>query len=101
MDVPELSVVAPCHNEAANLRPLVAGIREALAPTGLAYEIVITDDASSDGSWDVLKELAAAEPRLRVQRFARNCGESAASWAGISAARGRIIVTIDADLQND
>jgi len=98
---PEVSVVVPCHNEAANLRELVAGIRTALAPAGVAYEIVVTDDASTDGSWDVLKELAAGEPRLRVQRFAANCGESAASWAGMQAARGRIIVTIDADLQND
>src|SRR5262245_33781093 len=98
---PELSVVIPCHNEAANLRALVAGIHAAIASSGLAYEIVVTDDASTDGSWEVLKQLAAAEPRLRVQRFAANCGESAASWAGMQAARGRIIVTIDADLQND
>jgi glycosyltransferase involved in cell wall biosynthesis len=67
----------------------------------VTYEIVVTDDASTDGSWDVLKELAAHEPRLRVQRFAANCGESAASWAGMQAARGRVILTIDADLQND
>jgi len=98
---PEVSIVVPCHNEAANLRALVGGIHAALAPSGLGYEIVVTDDASTDGSWEVLKELAAAEPRLRVQRFAANCGESAASWAGMQAARGRIIVTIDADLQND
>ena len=101
MEVLDLSVVAPCHNEAANLRPLVAAIRDVLAPTGLVYELIITDDASTDGSWEVLKELAATEPRLRVQRFANNCGESAASWAGITAARGRIVLTIDADLQND
>jgi|SRR5579862_5058291 len=98
---PEVSVVVPCHNEAENLRALVAAIRTALAATGLTYEIVVTDDASTDGSWDVLKELAVHEPRLRVQRFAANCGESAASWAGMQAARGRIILTIDADLQND
>jgi len=98
---PEVSVVVPCHNEAENLRALVAGIRTTLASTGVTYEIVVTDDASTDGSWDVLKELAAHEPRLRVQRFAVNCGESAASWAGMQAARGRVILTIDADLQND
>ena len=98
---PEVSVVVPCHNEAENLRALVAAIGTALAPTAVTYEIVVTDDASTDGSWDVLKELAAQEPRLRVQRFAANCGESAASWAGMQAARGRIILTIDADLQND
>src|SRR5262249_8214370 len=65
------------------------------------YEIVITDDASDDSSWAVLRELAAHDPRLRAQRFARNCGESAASWAGMLASCGRVIVTLDADLQND
>ena len=98
---PEVSVVVPCHNEAGNLQPLLEGIRRALADLAGAYEIVVTDDASTDGSWNVLKELAAADPRLRIQRFAANCGESAASWAGMQAARGAIIVTIDADLQND
>jgi glycosyltransferase involved in cell wall biosynthesis len=98
---PDLSVVVPCHNEAANLPALVAGICDSLAPTRLRYEIIVTDDASTDGSWQVLKGLAAEEPRLRVQRFATNCGESAASWAGMQAARAPIILTIDADLQND
>ena len=99
--MPELSVVVPCHNEEGNLRPLVAGLHRALDPLGVSYEIVVTDDASTDGSWSVLKDLAAHDPRLRVQRFVANCGESAASWAGMQAARGRTIVTIDADLQND
>jgi glycosyltransferase involved in cell wall biosynthesis len=96
-----LSLVVPCHNEAGNLRRLLAEIERAMAPITRDYEVVITDDASTDGSWDVLRELAAREPRLRIQRFARNCGESAASWAGMRAARGRVIVTLDADLQND
>src|SRR5215831_18203662 len=100
-EIPEVSVVVPCHNEAENLRALMAGLRAALAAAGVSYEIVVTDDASTDGSWAVLKDLAAADERLRVQRFATNCGESAASWAGMQAARGRIILTIDADLQND
>ena len=65
------------------------------------YEIVITDDSSSDGSWALLQKMAATEPRLRAQRFARQCGQSAALWAGMKAARGRVIVTLDADLQND
>lgn len=99
--MPELSVVVPCHNEEGNLRPLVAGLHRVLDPLGVPYEIVVTDDASTDGSWTVLKDLAAHDSRLRVQRFVANCGESAASWAGMQAARGRTIVTIDADLQND
>jgi dolichol-phosphate mannosyltransferase len=97
----DVSFVLPCHDEEGNLRALVAEIHRAVAPLGLAYEIVITDDASSDGSWALLRTLAAGDPRLRAQRFARNCGESAASWAGMQASRGRVIVTLDADRQND
>lgn len=97
----DVSFVVPCHDEEGNLRALVAEIHHAVAPLGLAYEIVITDDASSDGSWALLRALAADDPRLRAQRFARNCGESAASWAGMQASRGRVIVTLDADRQND
>ena len=98
---PELSLVIPCYNEQDNLRALVEAIRAAVDPLKLPYEVVITDDCSKDKSWEILKELAAADPRMRPQRFAFNCGESAASWAGMKAARGRYIVTVDADLQND
>jgi len=101
MTTPELSVVIPCHNEAENLRPLLAALHSAIDPLALDYEVVITDDGSSDDSWHVLQELGASDPRLRVQRFTVNCGESAASWAGMQVARGRYIVTLDADLQND
>jgi glycosyltransferase involved in cell wall biosynthesis len=97
----DVSFVVPCHDEEGNLRELVTEIHRAVAPLGLAYEIVITDDASRDGSWAILRTLAADDPRLRAQRFARNCGESAASWAGMQASRGRVIVTLDADRQND
>lgn len=101
MTTPELSVVIPCHNEAENLRPLLEAIHAAVDPLGLEYEVVITDDCSTDDSWRVLQELAANDPRLRAQRFKFNCGESAASWAGMQIARGRYIATLDADLQND
>jgi dolichol-phosphate mannosyltransferase len=101
MTTPELSVVIPCHNEADNLRPLLAAIHAAIDPIGLNYEVVITDDCSSDDSWRVLRELATSDPRLRAQRFKFNCGESAASWAGMQIACGRYIATLDADLQND
>jgi dolichol-phosphate mannosyltransferase len=97
---PEISLVIPCFNEAANLRPLVEAIRATMEPLGRSYEIVVTDDCSRDNSWAVIRELAA-DPRVRGQRLERNCGQSAALWAGINAARGRIIVTMDADLQND
>ena len=98
---PDISVILPCYNEEGNLRPLVAAVRAALAPLNLPYEIVITDDCSTDQSWNLLKELAAADPRVRAQRFARNSGQSAALWAGLTAARGRWLITLDADLQND
>ena len=97
---PEISFVIPCHNEQDNLRPLVTAIREAAGPLSRTYEIVIADDFSSDNSWSVLKQLAAADARVRGLRFAFNCGQSAALWAGMQAARGRVIVTLDADLQN-
>jgi glycosyltransferase involved in cell wall biosynthesis len=100
-DLPELSLVIPCYNEQDNLRALIKAIREAVDPLRLTYEVVITDDCSQDQSWEILKELAAADPRIRGQRFAFNCGESAASWAGLKAARGKYLVTLDADLQND
>jgi len=101
MTAPEVSLVIPCHNEEQNLRPLVSAIHAAMDPLGLNFEVVITDDCSTDNSWGVLKRLAAGDPRLRVQRFKFNCGESAASWAGMQVARGRYIATLDADLQND
>ena len=98
---PELSFVIPCHNEEGNLRPLVAAIREATEPLKLTFEIVIVDDCSTDTSWKVLQELAAADSRVRGLKFAYNCGQSAAMFAGMKAAKGKYIVTLDADLQND
>lgn len=101
MPQPEFSIVVPCHNEEGNLPPLVEAIDRVLSPLDVAYEVVITDDCSSDRSWEVLKELAGKDPRVRGQRLRENRGESAASWAGMQMARGRYIVTMDADLQND
>jgi glycosyltransferase involved in cell wall biosynthesis len=98
---PVISLVIPCYNEQDNLRPLVTAIRATVDPLKLPYEILITDDCSQDKSWEILKELAASDPRIRAQRFAFNSGQSAALWAGLKAARGRYLVTLDADLQND
>lgn len=97
----EISFVIPCHNEQDNLLPLIAAIRAATDPLKRPYEIVIVDDLSSDNSWTVLKEIAAGDPHVRGFRFAYNCGQSAALWAGMKESRGRYIVTLDADLQND
>jgi len=98
---PEISLVIPCYNEEGNLRELIKAIRAAVEPLKISYEVVITDDCSKDKSWAILRELAAADPRIRAQRLARNCGESAASFAGLKAARGKYLFTLDADLQND
>ena len=97
---PQISVIAPCYDERENLRPLVDAIRGALDPVGLTYEIVLVDDGSHDQTWDALRELGRADHRVRALRFAVNCGQSAALWAGTQAARGKILVTLDADLQN-
>ena len=97
---PTISFVIPCHNESGNLRALIGSIHETMAG-GESYEVVVTDDRSTDDSWVLLTEMAAKDPRIRGQRFERNCGQSAALWAGMKAARGRYIVTLDADLQND
>lgn len=98
---PQLSIVVPCHNEEGNLRPLYAAIREAVEPLGLDWELVLTDDRSTDGTWALIAQLAAGDARVRGLRLARNCGQSAAMWAGLQAARGRFLLTLDADLQND
>lgn len=96
-----LSVVAPCHNEEKNLGPFVNAIRAALEPLKVSYEIVITDDCSTDSSWKVLQELAAKDPRVRALRHAKNAGQSAAVWTAIKNTSGKYIATLDADLQND
>jgi dolichol-phosphate mannosyltransferase len=100
-DTPALSIVLPCYNEEANLRPLLKAVHDALDPLQLPYEIILADDGSTDASWAILQECALHYPRLRAVRLSRNCGQSAALWAGIQAARGRSIITLDSDLQND
>jgi glycosyltransferase involved in cell wall biosynthesis len=97
----DLSVVIPIYYEEENIRPLYTAITDALDKTGLQYEIICVDDGSGDNSFNVLKELAIADRRLRVIRFRRNFGQTAAMAAGFEAARGAVIVPMDGDLQND
>lgn len=97
---PQISIVVPCHNERENLRPLVEAIQAAIAPCGHSYEIVPVDDGSSDGSWELLRELATTDRRIKALRLQSQSGQSAAMWAGIRSAQGQIIITLDADLQN-
>ncbi|HNM26776.1 MAG TPA: glycosyltransferase, partial [Saprospiraceae bacterium] len=94
---PYLSVVVCVYNEQENIRPMLAQIDAALA--GMDYEIVYVDDGSRDGTLSELKN--SGNPRLRILEFRRNYGQSAALAAGIAAARGEWIATLDGDLQND
>lgn len=98
---PTLSVVVPAYNEAENLAPLLEALRPPLEATGRPYEVVLVDDGSTDSSRETLAALGPRHPGLRVVRFRRNAGQSAAFLAGFEVARGEVVVTMDADLQND
>ncbi len=98
---PEISLVIPVYNEAPNLEALHAEVTAALEGWGRSYEVLLIDDGSTDGSAAILRQLQAADPRLRVIRFRRNFGQTAAFSAGFAHARGSIIITSDGDLQND
>ena len=98
---PDLSVVIPIRNESPNIRPLYDELMTTLAATGRRFEVIIIDDGSTDDSFAQLAALQAADPRLRVIRFRKNFGQTAAFAAGFAHARGRLVVTSDGDLQND
>jgi 4-amino-4-deoxy-L-arabinose transferase-like glycosyltransferase len=94
-----ISVVVPAHDEAPNLERLLREVHAALDPGGLAWELIVVDDGSTDETGAVLGRLAVADPRLRVLRLPRRCGQTAALRAGFGAASGAVIATLDADLQ--
>ncbi len=98
---PEISLVIPVYNEEENLPVLHGEIREAMAGVDRPYEVIYVDDGSTDGSPAILSGLAREDPRVRILRQHRNSGQSAALDAGFRFARGEVIVTLDADLQND
>jgi glycosyltransferase involved in cell wall biosynthesis len=97
----ELSVVIPVYNEQENIRLLIDEVHASVRPLGVSYEIVLIDDGSRDKSFTLLKEAAAADEALTLIRFRRNFGQTPAMQAGLDAARGKVVVTMDADLQND
>jgi len=97
----ELSVVVPMRNESPNVRQLYLELTAALGESGQPYEIIAIDDGSTDDTFTVLADLQTRDSRLRVVRFRRNFGQTAAFAAGFAYARGRLIVTMDGDLQND
>jgi glycosyltransferase involved in cell wall biosynthesis len=98
---PALSIVIPVYDEAESLGPLFAELGPALAALDRAAEVVAVDDGSTDGSFERLVALAHDDPRIRIVRLARNYGQTAALAAGIEHARAPVIVSLDADLQND
>ena len=98
---PDVSIVVPIYNEVDNLPDLVARIGAAMARQPLAFELLAVDDGSNDGSAVRLRELAATTPWLRPVFLARNYGQSSALQAGFDRVRGRYVVTLDADLQNE
>jgi len=100
-DAPEVSVFLPVYNEEPNLRPLHGKLDAALKSLGRSAEIVYVDDGSSDDSLKILREIATMDPRVRVVALRRNYGQTAAMAAGIDAARGKVLIPMDADLQND
>ena len=100
-DAELISLVIPVLNERESLEPLCREIGEVAAANNLRIEIVFVDDGSTDGSWKLIEQLGAADPRVRGIRFRRNFGKAAALSAGFKAAAGKSIMTLDADLQDD
>jgi dolichol-phosphate mannosyltransferase len=97
----DLSVVIPVYNEEDNLQLLWPELTAVLEAEGIGFEIVLVDDGSRDRSAEVIRGLRERDPRVRLVRLKENAGETAATDAGFRAARGRRVVTMDADLQND
>ena len=96
----DLSIVISLFNEEESLHELVKWIEDVMTKEGYVYEIIMVDDGSKDASWKVVKELSAKNPCIRGISFRRNYGKSAALYHGFKAAEGRVVVTMDADLQD-
>ena len=100
MEKLDLSIVVPLYNEAESLPELVAWIDRVARANNLSYEAILVDDGSKDGSWKVIESLRRSYPAVRGIGFARNYGKSAALYCGFEAARGEVVITMDADLQD-
>ena len=99
--LPYLSVIIPVYNEEENVTPLATELMEVLQNLHKSYEVIFVDDGSTDRSLAILRELQQKHRDIRIIKFRKNCGQTAGFDAGIRAARGEVIVTMDADLQND
>ncbi len=97
----DISIVLPIYNEAGNLQRFIPELSAVLQALARSYEIIAVDDGSSDDSVAILRALKSEEPRLRIVRFRRNFGQTAAFAAGFDLARGLYVITMDADGQND
>lgn len=100
-DVPDVSIFLPVYNEELNLLPLHNKLDDALKRLGRTAEVIYVDDGSTDGSLKILQDIARGDERVRVVALRRNYGQTAAMAAGIDAARGKVLIPMDADLQND
>jgi glycosyltransferase involved in cell wall biosynthesis len=98
---PALSAVVPAYNEVESLPPLFTELRAALDATGRTWELVMVDDGSTDGTRELMQAEEARDPRVRALLLEKNAGQSAALAAGLSRALGDVVITMDADLQND
>ena len=96
----DLSIIVPLLNEAESLPELLAWIRSVMEREGYDYEVIFVDDGSTDASWQTIRSLADGDARIRGISFRRNYGKSAALYHGFAAARGNVVVTMDADLQD-
>ncbi len=96
----DLTIIVPLFNEEESLPELTAWIHRVIDPKGWKFEIIMIDDGSRDGSWDTVTRLASTDDTIHGIRFRRNYGKSAALYHGFKAARGRVVVTMDADLQD-
>ena len=96
----DISVVVPLYNEAESLPELHKWIQRVMNANGFTYEIIFVNDGSTDGSWDVIKSIAAKDPNVHAIKFRRNYGKSPALYCGFKAAQGNVVITMDADLQD-
>ncbi|MEL6405675.1 MAG: glycosyltransferase family 2 protein [Chloroflexota bacterium] len=100
-DLLDISVVIPVYNEEDNINPLYDELSSALNELGVSYEVIVIDDGSKDASFERLQALHERDPRWQIIQFRRNFGQTAGVAAGFEASRGKTVITIDADLQND
>jgi glycosyltransferase involved in cell wall biosynthesis len=98
---PQIVIVVPVFNESGNIEPMAREVADAFASEARPWQLVFVDDASQDDTWEVILRVIASDPRIRGYRHARNRGQSAAVWTGVSRTSAPFICTLDGDLQNN